>query len=532
LIATGEGVFRMGQEQTGDSASYRVIFLGLVDRSDAAIEAFSGRLSKHFGIPIEKALSITKKAPVVLKKNISKSMAERYQQVFQTMGGQVRIELKDGGMGSSPAQSVPARVDGFEATTVGAQESRAQDLRNDAPRQQIPRDASIAKGYDDDIAEAYEDSFTPPTRRPPKLPEVMAFQCPQCGHSQPKGVECIKCGIIFEKHERMVEAQNQAGAEPDPLPEAEGSTADDSEIKIEPAGFWIRAGAYLADGVVLNLVILPLCIGLAYLVGVNRGPMAFAAVGPLFYAISLVLPIAYYIFFLGKRGYTPGKGFLGLQVIRQDGTGMSYGDAAIRFFSYIISSLPLFLGFLWIAFDRNKQGWHDKIARTQVIKAEEVSSWRKWIILIPAVLVPLVGIVAAIGIPVYLGYASRADVIKAVDDMQALKSHLEEHYYRYDRYPITGEFRPFLKMSLGHIPRDPFNHGQPYRYRSDGSTFTLWSIGPDREDNAARITYDPFQTRSVQQKGDIIIYSDARPNRSDELFGMTPEGITQKDEQF
>ena len=38
----------------------------------------------------------------------------------------------------------------------------------------------------------------------------------------------------------------------------------------------------------------------------------------------------------------------------------------LRFLAYFVSALPLYLGFLWIALDRRKQGWHDKIARTIV----------------------------------------------------------------------------------------------------------------------------------------------------------------------
>jgi len=189
---------------------------------------------------------------------------------------------------------------------------------------------------------------------------------------------------------------------------------------------------------------------------------------------------------------------------------------------YIISALPLYLGFLWVGFDRNKQGWHDKISKTRVIKAEEVPSWRKWVVLVPAVLIPIVGIVAAIGIPVYMGYTSRAQVVKAVSEMETVKSHLEEHYYRHNRYPPTREFRLFLGNSLGRIPRDPFNHGRSYRYESDGSTFTLWSIGPDRVDNGAAIAYDPFLTRGPQQQGDIILYSDEGAEQGGDLLGMTP----------
>ncbi|PIP08224.1 MAG: hypothetical protein COX51_04865, partial [Syntrophobacteraceae bacterium CG23_combo_of_CG06-09_8_20_14_all_50_8] len=46
---------------------------------------------------------------------------------------------------------------------------------------------------------------------------------------------------------------------------------------------------------------------------------------------------------------------------------MTYGIAFLRWIGYFISALPLYIGFLWVAFDGKKQGWHDKLAGTVVI---------------------------------------------------------------------------------------------------------------------------------------------------------------------
>jgi len=361
----------MTQNQVREGENYRVVFLGLTDPSDANIEAFSEELSIRFGIPMEKARRIAKKAPIVIKRNIARSKAERYQQVFEKLGGQVRIETeqKASGREDRPSQESLARVEGFESTSVVSQESAGDTSDSGSQVQDLRRDDDSSKDYDADIAGAYEDSFMPPTHGPSKRPELAGFQCPQCGQEQQKGIECVRCGIIFEKHERMVEAKSQAQPDRDQTADEREATQEDFEVKIEPAGFWIRLGAYIVDSVVIGLVTLVLGIPLAFLLGKSTGSMAIASFGPLFYGMALLLPIAYHIYFLGKNGYTPGKGFLGLQVIRQDGTGMSYGDAGIRFFSYILSSIPLCLGFLWIGFDRNKEGWHDKIADTYVVEA-------------------------------------------------------------------------------------------------------------------------------------------------------------------
>ncbi|EKF82833.1 hypothetical protein MCRH_1828 [Moraxella catarrhalis RH4] len=72
---------------------------------------------------------------------------------------------------------------------------------------------------------------------------------------------------------------------------------------------------------------------------------------------------------LGKKGATPGKMLFGLQV-RDAKTGqfISVPRALLRYFSYLISSVILCLGLIWVGFDKKKQGWHDKIAKTVVVK--------------------------------------------------------------------------------------------------------------------------------------------------------------------
>jgi len=51
---------------------------------------------------------------------------------------------------------------------------------------------------------------------------------------------------------------------------------------------------------------------------------------------------------------------------------MSYGIAFLRWVSYFISALPLYIGFVWAAFDGKKQAWHDKIAGTVVILTRNI----------------------------------------------------------------------------------------------------------------------------------------------------------------
>jgi hypothetical protein len=77
--------------------------------------------------------------------------------------------------------------------------------------------------------------------------------------------------------------------------------------------------------------------------------------------------MAYFTYFHGMKGRTPGKMMLGLQVLSTDGTPITFGIAFLRSVGYLVSSALLNIGFIWAAFDGKKQGWHDKIAGTVVI---------------------------------------------------------------------------------------------------------------------------------------------------------------------
>jgi uncharacterized RDD family membrane protein YckC len=69
------------------------------------------------------------------------------------------------------------------------------------------------------------------------------------------------------------------------------------------------------------------------------------------------------------RGQTPGKKALGLRTIDQaTGQPIGFGRAVGRMFARILSQQVLFLGYLWMLWDENKQTWHDKLVRSIVVK--------------------------------------------------------------------------------------------------------------------------------------------------------------------
>ncbi len=126
------------------------------------------------------------------------------------------------------------------------------------------------------------------------------------------------------------------------------------------AGFFSRLVAYLIDIVVVGIP-----VGIVAIIFTNQD----GSLSPLGAVLYAVISIGYYVYFWSNTGQTPGKKWLGVRVVSTDGEVLSAGRAFLRLIGYAISSLFFGLGFLWAAWDSEKQGWHDKIANTYVVQA-------------------------------------------------------------------------------------------------------------------------------------------------------------------
>jgi uncharacterized RDD family membrane protein YckC len=59
----------------------------------------------------------------------------------------------------------------------------------------------------------------------------------------------------------------------------------------------------------------------------------------------------------------------GLRIVRNaDGGKITWGNAIMRLIGWFVAAIPFALGFIWVAFDARKRGWHDMIGGTVVIK--------------------------------------------------------------------------------------------------------------------------------------------------------------------
>jgi uncharacterized RDD family membrane protein YckC len=134
----------------------------------------------------------------------------------------------------------------------------------------------------------------------------------------------------------------------------------------EYAGFWIRFGAMLIDLVVIIIV---LYIPLTMIYGENYWLGEQFIYGFWDVILGYIVPIVATIWFWLRYMGTPGKMATKLRIVdAATGNKMTTGQAIGRYFAYIIAMLPLCLGLIWVGIDKKKQGWHDKIAGTVVIR--------------------------------------------------------------------------------------------------------------------------------------------------------------------
>jgi predicted Zn finger-like uncharacterized protein len=225
----------------------------------------------------------------------------------------------------------------------------------------------------------------------------MEITCPHCGFSrdvdparvpdQPVNVKCPRCADSFSFDKRAVAEETpprEQELSPEPAPAAgrpepgEHLTAIRHETQaltntddLPKAGFWVRFIAYGIDGAIVSIVQIVLGFLFGYVLSMgdafsDEGHVALSVVSGL---LGIVISLAYGVFFIGYCGQTPGKMALRIKVIRTRGDEMSYGRAALReILGKFVSGILLCIGYLMVAFDSQKQGLHDKIADTYVIK--------------------------------------------------------------------------------------------------------------------------------------------------------------------
>ncbi len=188
-------------------------------------------------------------------------------------------------------------------------------------------------------------------------------------------------------------------------------------------GFWNRTAAALIDSALLIVLTLPLQQAVTGTVlGIAEGRTA--GLGNIL--VSYVLPAVVVLVFWKYRSATPGKIFIGAEIVdAATGGKPTNRQLLLRYAGYYVSTVPLLLGLLWVGVDARKQGWHDKLAGTVVVSTgpaeagktgappryAPTSPWT-YLICVPVLVLILVLLVAAV--------ASLPDLVGPSPDLSVL----------------------------------------------------------------------------------------------------------------
>lgn len=147
--------------------------------------------------------------------------------------------------------------------------------------------------------------------------------------------------------------------------------------EVRYAGFWIRALAYLIDYVIVNVIVIAVSGLVGLIIGLVVGGLAAQrgeqatlpeSVSLIGGVVGLVIVLTYYIRFNSSQWQaTPGKRMLGIHLIKADGQPIGAWLACGRYLAYIVSALPVGIGFMMAGWSEEKKALHDIICGTRVI---------------------------------------------------------------------------------------------------------------------------------------------------------------------
>ena len=138
----------------------------------------------------------------------------------------------------------------------------------------------------------------------------------------------------------------------------------------EYVGFWPRVGAAIIDTILMLVICAPL---VTYFYGSDYwlNPEGKIIAGPADFLINWVFPAIAVVLFWIYRQATPGKMAIGAKIVDEKTGGKpSTGQLIGRYLGYYVSILTLMLGIIWVGIDSRKQGFHDKLAGTLVVRSK------------------------------------------------------------------------------------------------------------------------------------------------------------------
>jgi uncharacterized RDD family membrane protein YckC len=212
------------------------------------------------------------------------------------------------------------------------------------------------------------------------------MKCPECGYNNRSGARiCGSCRAVLNRtpapkkkpvQREAVRPKNSIVSARDGLVRLRKDIAD-----FRRAGFFIRLVAMTFDLFFVIMLDGALFFGGAMLIGKTTGIIDMVLTSDGFEFLRIIFPLLkaafismicvpplYFITMTALFGQTIGKMITGIRVVRSDGRPVSLLWATVRFLAYVPSGLLLCAGFLWILWDPERQGWHDMLADTVVIR--------------------------------------------------------------------------------------------------------------------------------------------------------------------
>lgn len=207
----------------------------------------------------------------------------------------------------------------------------------------------------------------------------MASACPDCGFPLDPGAACASCALKLAPRRMGTGAFDKASTRAAIAPPVAGRATSDTtpQLRLRAAAFAIDL-AFVGAIVVVYLVFGAFAYGLSDLRAAGGGnalegaarilsesPRAAIACGLLLFVVTS----GYFVWFQGAESRTPGMSYVGLRVVRADGSALGMWGALSRWGAFLIALALFGLGLLWTAFSDAQRGLHDHLSGTSVRRA-------------------------------------------------------------------------------------------------------------------------------------------------------------------
>jgi uncharacterized RDD family membrane protein YckC len=251
--------------------------------------------------------------------------------------------------------------------------------------------------------------------------------CSKCGYNNPLNIKfCKNCEIDLQS---------------DPSDDAYSP----NETQLVYASLTTRTLAVFLDFLLLTACLLLTLVALGILIIVTGSDEILhnAQAATLFYWSAASCAAAYFILMeTGVNGATLGKRWLNIKVLRTDKSELSAGRASARFFAHFLHILILPVSMPMQIFSKRKQGLHDLLADTVIIRANDnkkISVMATLLVLFMTLMLPVLAIMSTAGLPYFQHYMQQVQLNKGIQSGRKAALAVARYYSINGRVPLSIE---------------------------------------------------------------------------------------------